>query len=105
MPPRESVTELLRRIIDHSTVLARDEIELTKQEVREKVDKLSSAGIILAAGVMICLIALMSLCAALVINLTNYMSLTMAALITGAALGLIGTVIAIIGGVKIRNQL
>lgn len=95
----------MRRIVNHSAVLARDEIELTKQEVREKVDKLRGAAITLAAGIMVCFIALMSLCAALVVNLSYYMSLTMAALVTGAALALIGIVIAIIGGAKVRRQL
>jgi hypothetical protein len=104
MPGRQSVSELLRRIVSHSTVLARDEIELTKQEAREKIVKLRNPAITLAVGTMICLIALMSLCAALVIGLTHYMSPSIAALITGAALGLIGIVIIFIGVVNVRRQ-
>ncbi len=98
------MAELLRRIVSHSTVLARDEIELTKQDAREKIDKLRNPAITLAVGTMICLIALMSLCAALVISLTHYMAPSIAALITGVALGLIGAVIVFIGVVNIRRQ-
>jgi hypothetical protein len=39
----------------------------------------------------------MSLCAALIIGLTSYMAPVIAALVTGAALALIGVVIAFIG--------
>jgi hypothetical protein len=104
-PRRHSVTELLGRIVAHSTVLARDEIELTKQEALEKIYRLRSPAITLAIGTMICLIALMSLCAAFVITLTHYMALSIAALITGAALGLIGTVIVFVGVENVKRRL
>ncbi len=97
--------ELLKRIISHSTVLARDEVELTKQEMREKIDSLRNSAIALAAGALICLIALMSLCTALVISLTHYMSPSIAALITGGILGLIGTVIVMISLINVRRYL
>ncbi len=99
------MVELLRRIVNHSTVLARDQIELTKQELREKADKIRGPAIAMVVGVMICFVAFMSLCAAVIIDLAHYMSLTMAALITAAVLGLIGSVIAVIGSAKVRKQL
>jgi hypothetical protein len=89
--------------VSHSTVLARDEIELTKQEAREKIDKLRNPAITLAVGTMICLVAFMSLCAALIISLTHYVSPSIAALITGAGLGLIGIIIVFIGVVNVRR--
>ncbi len=96
---------MLKRIVNHSTVLARDEIELTKQEAREKIEKLRTPAIIAAAGAVIFLIALISLCAALVITLANYMSPAVAALLTGAALGLLGIILVLIGVVNIKKEL
>ncbi len=91
--------------MSHSTVLARDEIELTKQEAREKIERLRNPAITLAFGTMICLIALMSFCAALIISLSHYMAPSIAALVTGVAVGLIGTIMVFIGFVKLRRQL
>jgi hypothetical protein len=73
--------------------------------VREKFDGLRDSTITLAAGAVICLIGLISLCAAVVIGLTHYMFPFMAALLTGAALGLVGAVIVFIGLINVRRQL
>jgi hypothetical protein len=45
----------------------------------------------------------MSLCAALIIGLTSYMAPVIAALVTGAALALIGVVIVFIGFKQLKQ--
>jgi VIT1/CCC1 family predicted Fe2+/Mn2+ transporter len=47
----------------------------------------------------------MSFCAALIIGLSSYMAPVMAALVTGAALALIGVVIAVIGYRRLKKSI
>jgi hypothetical protein len=46
----------------------------------------------------------MSLCAALIIGLTSYMAPVIAALVSGAALALVGAVIAFVGYKRLKNS-
>jgi len=86
----DSLSELLKKLVGHSTVLVRDEIELAKQEVREELTFFRKGAIMIAAGALFCLIASMCLAAALIAGLTLYMSIGFAALATGVALLVIG---------------
>jgi len=94
---RESLTELLGQLANNSATVVRDEIDLVTQRIREKVREVRSGVLTVAIGAVICFAAFMSLCAALIIELTFYMSPVIAAVVTGAALALIGVVIAFIG--------
>jgi VIT1/CCC1 family predicted Fe2+/Mn2+ transporter len=47
----------------------------------------------------------MSLCAALIIELTSYMAPVIAALVTGVALALMGVVIAFIGYKRLKKSI
>jgi uncharacterized membrane protein YqjE len=100
---RESFTELLGQLASHSASLVRDEIELSRQEVREKLQSLSSGAITLVAGVALVWIALLALCAAVVIGLSVYMGPGIAALVTGAVLLVIGGGIAYLGFRQLKN--
>ena len=101
----ESCTELLRQLASNSAAMVRDEIELVIQRIREKVRILRSGVLMVASGAVISFAAFMSLCAALIIGLTRYMAPVIAALIAGAALGLIGTVIVYIGYKQLKKGL
>jgi len=94
---RESLTELFGQLADNSAAVFHDEIELVIQGIREKVRTVHNGVFIVAAGVVISIAAFMSFCAALIIGLTSYMAPVIAALVTGAALALIGVVIVFIG--------
>jgi VIT1/CCC1 family predicted Fe2+/Mn2+ transporter len=94
---RESFSELLGQLFKYSAVMVHDEIELVIQGIREKVRGIRNGALTVAAGVFISFAAFLSLCAALIIELASYMAPVIAALVTGAALGLIGAVIAFIG--------
>ena len=91
---RESFTELLGQLAANAAAIFHDEIELVIQRIHEKVKAVRSGVLTVATGAVISFAAFMSLCAALIIALTSYMTPVIAALVTGAALALIGVVIA-----------
>jgi uncharacterized membrane protein YqjE len=100
--PRESFGDLLGQLANNSAGLVRDEIQLARQEMREKVSTLRAGIIIAATGLVIGLVALLTLTAAAVIWLANYVGAANSALIIGGALAIIGgaTAFAGIGRIK-----
>jgi hypothetical protein len=102
-PQRESFTELLGQLAANAAGIFHDEIELVIQGIHEKVRAVRSGVLTVAAGAVISFAAFLSLCAALIIGLTAYMAPVIAALVTGAALALIGVVIAFIGYKKLNK--
>ena len=102
---RESFTELLGQLANNSAAVVHDEIELVIQGIREKVRAVRSGVLTVATGAVISFAAFMSLCAALIIELTSYMAPVIAALVTGAALALIGVVIAFIGYRQLKKSI
>ena len=102
---RESFTELLGKLANNSAAVFHDEIELVIQRIREKVSVVRSGALKVVAGAFISLAAFLSLCAALVIELTSYMPPVIAALVTGAALGLIGIVMVFIGYKQLKKSI
>ena len=102
---RESFTELLEQLTSNSAALVHDEIELVIQGIREKVRAVRSGVIIVAIGTVISFAAFMSLCAALIIELTTYMMPVISALVTGAMLAFIGVVIAFIGYRQLKKSI
>jgi len=102
---RESFTELLGQLASNSAAVVHDEIELVIQRIREKVRALRSGVLAVAIGAVISFAAFMTLCAAMIIGLTCYMAPVIAALVTGAALALIGVVIALIGYRQLKKAI
>jgi VIT1/CCC1 family predicted Fe2+/Mn2+ transporter len=101
----KSFTELLGQLANDSAAVVHDEIELVIQGVREKVRAVRSGVLTVATGAVIGFAAFMSLCASLIIGLTSYMAPVIAALVTGAALALIGVVIAFIGYKQLKKSI
>lgn len=102
---RASFSELLGQLVKNAAAIVHDEIELAIQGVREKVRGIRSGALMVATGAAISFAAFLSLCAALIIGLTSYMSPVVAALITGAALALIGVFIAFIGCNQLKKSI
>ena len=102
---RESFTELLGQLANNSAAVVHDEIELVIQGIREKVRAVRSGVLTVAIGAVISFAAFMCLCAALIIGLTSYIAPVIAALVTGAALALIGIVIAFIGYGQLKKSI
>ena len=101
--PRESFGELLSQLANNSAGLVRDEIQLARQEMKEKVSTLRGGIIIAASGLVLVLLALFTLTAAAVIGLANYLGAGKSALIIGGALAIIGGVTAFVGIGRIKQ--
>jgi hypothetical protein len=101
---RESFTELLGQLANRSAAVVHDEIDLVIQGIREKVTAVRSGILTVATGAVFSFAAFMSFCAALIIELTSYMTPVLATLVAGAALALIGVVIAFIGCKLLRRS-
>lgn len=95
--PRESFGELLGQLANNSAALVRDEIQLAKQEMSEKVSELGSGIFTLAVGSLIGLVAILALTAAAIIGLARYVGPGYSALIVGGALAIIGGITAAVG--------
>ena len=102
---RESITELVGQLATNAAAVFHDEIELVIQGIHEKVKVVRSGVLTVATGAIISFAALMSLCAAVIIGLTSYMTPVIAALVTGAALAFIGVGIAFIGYKKLKKSI
>jgi hypothetical protein len=95
---REStISELLGELAQSSAALIRDELTLAKQEVREKVSAFRVGLVVVAIGAVIGLVALITLCAAVVMALAAYVGTWQAALIIGVILALTAGVTASVG--------
>jgi len=101
---RDSFTELLGQLAGNLAAVVHDEIQLVVQGIREKVRAVLRGVLTVATGAVITFVAFLSLCAALIIGLTSYMAPVIAALVTGAALALIGVVIAFIGYKQLKKS-
>jgi putative superfamily III holin-X len=97
MLPRESFGQLLTQLATHSAALVRDEMALAKQEMRESLRSLRTGIATLAIGALIGWIALLTLAAAAVIGLANFMHPGYAALIVGVGLAIVGGTIVLVG--------
>lgn len=103
--PRESFTELLEQLSNNLAAVVRDEIALVVQGVREQTSAVRGGIFTIIAGAFIIFAALLSFCAALIIELTSYMAPVMAALVTGAALACFGGIIAFIGYKQLKKAI
>ncbi len=81
---RESLGELLGDLATQSASLVRDEVALARQEVREKVKVVQSAAIVVAIGAVFALVSILTLCAAVILVLAQYIKPWQSALIVGA---------------------
>lgn len=100
----ESIPELLGNLAKSSAAVVHDEIELVIQRVREKIRSVRNGVLLVATGAFISFAAFLSLCAALIIWLTNYMSPVIAALVTGIVFVLAAVVIAYIGYRQLKSK-
>ena len=101
--PRESFGELLGELANNSAALVRDEIELAKQEMSEKVTRLRSGAVTVAIGGLLALIALLTLTAAAVAGLAHIMDTALAALIVGGVIALVGGGVAMAGLKRLKQ--
>jgi uncharacterized membrane protein YqjE len=93
----ESWGELIADLASQSVGLARDEIALARRELEQKLKTVQSAAAVVAIGVLMALIATLSICAAVIIALAEYVGPWQSALIVGLILGMAAGVAILIG--------
>jgi uncharacterized membrane protein YqjE len=85
---RESWGELIGELAGQLVGLARDEVALARRELEQKLKTVQSAAAVVAIGAIIALIATLSVCAAVIIALAEYVGPWQSALIVGLILGI-----------------
>jgi ABC-type Fe3+-siderophore transport system permease subunit len=86
-------TDLLSRLASDSAILIREEAELAKQEVRERIQAAKAGAIMIAAGAILGTIGLLTVWTAFIIWLGFFWPPIIVALVAGAGLALIGAIL------------
>jgi uncharacterized membrane protein YqjE len=94
---RETWGELIGELARQLVGLARDEVALARRELEQKLKSVQSAVAVVAIGAIIALIATLSVCAAVIIALAEYVGPWQSALIVGLILGMAAGVTILIG--------
>ena len=100
---RESFGELISELATNSSALVRDEIELAKQEMREKLNSFRAGVVTLAISGVVLLVGTLTLIAAAVIGLGHLIGPGWAALVIGGVLALVGGIAAMVGLGQLRR--
>lgn len=93
----ESLTELLRQLASTSAAVVHDEIELVKQEAREKARGLRSGVVLILLGFFLGLAGLLCFAAALIFFLIPFLGVLNATMATGAGFAALGVIVAFMG--------
>src|SRR5436190_1878966 len=70
---RESLGGLLGDLASQSASLVRDEVALARQEIREKLKTVQAAMMVIAIGGVLALASVLTLCAAAILALAEYL--------------------------------
>jgi len=94
---RESWGELIGELANQSVGLMRDEVALARRELEQKLKTVQSAAAVVVIGAITALIAALSICAAVIIALAEYVGPWQSALVVGLILVMAAGVAIIIG--------
>jgi sterol desaturase/sphingolipid hydroxylase (fatty acid hydroxylase superfamily) len=94
---RESIAELIGQLAQESAELVRDQVELFRQEFRERFEVFKDGMVSLAVGLAVVVIAVGSLVAAAIIALAPVIGEWQAALAVGLALAVIAGIFILVG--------
>ncbi len=100
---QESLLELLKHLVKHSIAMMRHEVELVIRRLHERFEDVRSGFMLMAVGAAIGFAAFLCMCAALIIELSRYLSPAVAALLTGGVLALAGVVLGFVGYRKLSK--
>jgi uncharacterized membrane protein YqjE len=100
---KESFGYLLSKLATSSAGLVRDEIDLAKQEITEKIKSLRSGAVAAILGALLGLIALLTLDAAFVIGVGKVIGYGWSALIIGGGEAIAAGILAVIGIGQIKK--
>jgi uncharacterized membrane protein YqjE len=94
---RASFTDLLKQLAANLAALIHNEIELMAQGIREKANRLRNGVLLIAVATIVACAAFLSLCAAAIIGLSQYMAPVSAALVTAAICAVCSAFLALTG--------
>jgi hypothetical protein len=100
---RESIGDLLSNLAVQSTNLVRDEIALVGREFYEKGKTIRPTLIVLAVGGFFAVLAAITLCAAIVLFISQYINTWLSAAITGMILGLLALTMIMISVSRLKQ--
>ena len=100
----QSFKSLVRELVDEITRLIRGELRLIQAEGQEKISQLQTGAISVVSGLLVAFAALLILLQAAVIALSKIMSPTLAAIVVGVVVALIGWALIATGIRHLRAQ-
>ncbi|MEP7340383.1 MAG: phage holin family protein [Acidobacteriota bacterium] len=103
MEERESLGELLGELASQSASLVRDEVALARQEIQEKLKIVQTSLTVIAIGGVLALASLLTLSAAAVLMLAEYLKPWQSALVVGLVIAIIASVIILAGISQLKN--
>ena len=99
----ESITDLLGKIASGSATLVREEVQLARQEVRERFQALTAGAVTTAMGAVLGSVAFLTLWSAFLVWLCFFWPAHAVMAIAGAALGLVGAAV-IFAGIRLLQK-
>lgn len=94
MREERSLGALFAELSQETSTLIRQEMQLAKAEVSQKLSKAGKNIAILAAGGVIAYVGFLALTAALILGLAEFMDVWLAALLVGVIMAVVGYIIA-----------
>lgn len=103
-PSNPSLTQSVRDLLHDVTLLVRQEVQLARAEVGEKVDQVQSGLIMMVVGLVFAACALLALVQGLIIAIANFVPPAVAAMAVGIALALIAFAVIMRGRTYLKAQ-
>lgn len=104
IPPERSLGGLFTELTQETTTLFRQEIQLAKSEMTEKVRKAGAGIVTIAIGAVLALVAFQALVASAICGLALALPWWLSALIVGVVLMLLGAAAAMRGLSALRRE-
>lgn len=99
----QSTAALLRQLTEQVTTLVRDEVELARQEIRQKGRRIGAGAGALSASGVLALYGGGGLVAAAILAIDQVLRAWLAALVVGAALTVLAGILALAGRGQVRR--
>jgi Putative Actinobacterial Holin-X, holin superfamily III len=95
--PQESLGDLFSQLSRRCAALVRDEVDLARQEVREKLSEVKAGLVLVAVGATVGFASLLVLCAAAVVGLAYFIGWVLSTLVIAIGTASIGAIILVRG--------
>lgn len=97
------ISSLFSDLLNELTELVRQEILLAKREISDKVNQITSGGVILVAGGAVLFAGFLALLHCAELALANVMAPWLAALIVGGVVAIVGLILVLKGRSKLKT--